>query len=56
LTPVQYESIDPAEFDRHIQIARNQLNDERFEARASEGRAMPMEQAIEYAPELSRSS
>jgi hypothetical protein len=42
-----------AEFDRHIQIARQQLGEATFEALASEGRAMTMEQAIDYALERS---
>jgi tetratricopeptide (TPR) repeat protein len=42
-----------AEFDRHIQIAREQLGEATFQALASEGRTMTMEQAIEYALELS---
>jgi tetratricopeptide (TPR) repeat protein len=44
---------DQAEFDHHIQIAREQLGEERFEALATEGRAMTMEQAIAYALETS---
>jgi hypothetical protein len=54
-TPFRYESIDRAEFDRHIQMARDGLGDVRFEALASEGRVIAMEQAIEYALEISRS-
>ena len=42
---------DRAEFDRHIQIARDQLGDTKFEALASQGRAMTMEQAVAYALE-----
>ena len=37
------------ECDSLVQIARDQLGEERFEALAVEGRAMPMEQAIAYA-------
>jgi predicted ATPase/class 3 adenylate cyclase len=44
---------DRAEFDRHIQIAREQLGEARFETIATEGRAMTMEQAIAYALEKS---
>lgn len=52
-TPFRYESIDRAEFDRHIQIARDQLGDVRFDSLASEGHAMALEPAIEYALEVS---
>jgi hypothetical protein len=38
-----------AEFDRHIQVAREHLGKKRFEALAGEGRAVTMEQAIAYA-------
>jgi tetratricopeptide (TPR) repeat protein len=48
-TSFQYEALDRAEFDRHIQIARDQLGEVQFEALAAEGRAMRIEQAIEYA-------
>ena len=40
---------DRVELDRHIQIAREKLGDTAFEALAAEGRAMTMEQAIDYA-------
>ena len=40
-----------AEFDRHVQIAYEQLGPDSFENHASQGRAMTMEQAIEYALE-----
>jgi hypothetical protein len=53
MTSFRYESIDHAEIDRHIQIAREQLGEERFEALSAEGRAMSIEQAIDYALELS---
>ena len=43
---------DRAEFDRHIQIAREQLGEERFEAIAAEGRALSLEQGIELALSL----
>jgi hypothetical protein len=36
--------------------SRDQLGDVRFEALATEGRAMAMEQAIEYALEISTRS
>jgi tetratricopeptide (TPR) repeat protein len=42
-------ALDRAEFDRHIQIARKQLGDAGFEALVAEGRAMTIEQAVEYA-------
>lgn len=45
----QIDPFDRAEFDRHIQIARGQLGNARFEALASEGRTMSIEQAIELA-------
>jgi predicted ATPase/transcriptional regulator with XRE-family HTH domain len=54
-TSVHYELIDRAEFEGHIQVARHQLGDVPFEAFAKEGRAMTLEQAIEYALEISRS-
>ena len=50
-TDHQIPAFDQAEFDRHIQMARDQLGEARFEALASEGRAMTMEQAIAYALE-----
>jgi hypothetical protein len=50
-TDYQIPPFDQAEFNRHIQIAREQLGEERFEALAEEGRAMTMEQAITYALE-----
>jgi hypothetical protein len=52
-TDYRFSRFDQAEFDRHLQIAREQLGGERFEALATEGHAMTMEQAIEYALELS---
>jgi tetratricopeptide (TPR) repeat protein len=48
-TGFRYEPMDRAEFDRHIQIARDQLGVIRFETLASEGYAISMEQAVEYA-------
>lgn len=42
---------DRAEFDRHIQIARDQLGEARFEALAAVGRSMTLEQAVAYALE-----
>lgn len=56
MTDYRIPSFDHAEFDRHLQIAREQLGGERFEALATEGRAMTMEQAIEYAFEISANS
>jgi predicted ATPase len=50
-TGFRYEPIDRAEFDRHIQITRDQLGETAFEALAAEGRLMTMEQAIRYALE-----
>jgi predicted ATPase/class 3 adenylate cyclase len=52
----QLERFDRAEFDRHIQIAREQLGTAKFEAIASEGRAVPMGRAIDYAIEISTRS
>ena len=49
MTDYHFSPLDYAELDRHIQIARNQLGDVKFEALAAEGRAMTMEQAIAYA-------
>lgn len=43
------DPFDRTEFDRHIQVARNLLDSTTFEALASEGRTMSMEQAIESA-------
>jgi tetratricopeptide (TPR) repeat protein len=40
---------DRAEFDRHIQIARDQLGNATFEMLSNEGRTMTIEQAIELA-------
>jgi hypothetical protein len=48
-TSFQYETIDRAEFDRHIQLAHDQLGDARFDVLASEGQAMRLDQAVEYA-------
>ena len=50
-TDYSFPTFDRAEFDRHIQIARDQLGEARFEALAAEGRAMTMEQAVAYALE-----
>ena len=47
----QISRLDQAEFDRHIQMAREQLGTDKFENLANEGRAMTMEQAVEYALE-----
>ena len=49
--PFRYDPKDRAEFDRHIQMARDQLGNARFESLVAEGRAMAMEQAIAYALE-----
>ena len=48
-TDYRIPPFDRAEFDRHIQIAREQLADVMFEALSAEGRAMTMEQAVAYA-------
>jgi hypothetical protein len=40
---------DRAEFDRHIQIARDQLGNAIFDLLFNEGRMLTMEQAIELA-------
>jgi tetratricopeptide (TPR) repeat protein len=53
MTDYHIPPFDRAEFDRHIQIAREQLGEERFEALFVEGRGMSMEHAINYALELS---
>lgn len=42
---------DLAEFDRHIQIAREHLGGANFEVLVAEGRTMTMEEAVEYALE-----
>jgi predicted ATPase/DNA-binding XRE family transcriptional regulator len=47
-------TFDQAEFGRHIQIAREQLGEARFETHATEGRALTLEQAIAYALENSQ--
>ena len=44
-------SYDRVESDSLIQIAREQLGEERFEALAAEGRATMVEQAVAYALE-----
>jgi len=41
---------DRAEFDRHIQIARDLLGNTTFDLHSNEGRTMTIEQAIAYAP------
>jgi predicted ATPase len=45
-------ALDQKEFDRHIQLARDQLGKSAFEAFSNEGRAMTMQQATEYALEV----
>jgi predicted ATPase/transcriptional regulator with XRE-family HTH domain len=50
-TDYRIPPFDRDEFDRHIQIARDQLGETRFEALAAEGHAMTLEQAIAYALE-----
>lgn len=58
-----FESLDyrisrfnQAEFDRHIQIAREQLGENTFQELQAVGRAMTIEQAIDYALESSATS
>lgn len=46
-----YMPRERSEFERHIQIAREQLGEERFEVLTAEGRAMTVEQAVAYALE-----
>ena len=53
MTEFRIPAFDQTEFDRHIQIAREQLSETLFETLAAEGRAMTMEQAIDYALERS---
>ncbi len=43
------DQFDRAEFDRHIQIARDQLGNTLFDALCEEGCTMTMEQAIDFA-------
>ena len=50
-TDYRIPAFDQAEFYRHIQIARVQLGEAKFETLQTEGRAMTMEQAIAYALE-----
>ena len=50
-TDYRIPAFDRGEFNRHIQIARDELGDTAFEAFAAEGRAMTMEQAVAYALE-----
>lgn len=45
--------LDRAEFDRHIQIAHQQLGEATFEALAAEGRVLTVEQAIALALQVS---
>jgi tetratricopeptide (TPR) repeat protein len=49
-TSYKYPSYDMAEFERHIQLARQQLA-ETFKVFVEEGRSMTLEQAIEFALE-----
>jgi predicted ATPase/class 3 adenylate cyclase len=48
-TDYRIQPFDHAEFERHIRNAREQLGDSKFEALATEGRGMAIEQAIDYA-------
>jgi non-specific serine/threonine protein kinase len=45
----QFPPVDRAEFERHIQIAREQLGEERFSTAQSAGHTLTLEQAIELA-------
>jgi len=45
------EPFDRAEFDRHIQFARDQLGEATFNTLSGEGRTMTTEQAVEFAKE-----
>jgi tetratricopeptide (TPR) repeat protein len=49
ISDFQTNRFDRAEFDRHIQIARDQLGHARFETLASEGRMLSIEEAIKLA-------
>jgi hypothetical protein len=49
----QRPPVEQADVDRHLALARAQLDEAAFEASWAEGRAMTMEQAIEYALEKS---
>jgi tetratricopeptide (TPR) repeat protein len=51
-TEYRIPPFDQAEFDRHIQIAREQLGGAAFEALVTTGRAMTLEQAIDLALSL----
>ena len=42
-------TLDRAEFERHIQIAREQLGEEQFEAGSVKGRAMTLDQTLDLA-------
>jgi predicted ATPase/DNA-binding XRE family transcriptional regulator len=48
---IPYTPFDRAIFDLHIRMARDEFEEEKFEALVAEGRAMTMEQAIAYALE-----
>lgn len=50
-TGYKYRPFFQAIFDRHSEVARNQLGQAAFEALAAEGRAMTMEQVVAYALE-----
>jgi len=54
MTDYRIPPFDLAEFDRHIQFAREQLGEVAFEVLAAEGRAMTIEQAVTYALENNR--
>jgi len=47
--PDRTPPLDRVEFERHLQLAREQLGEERFHAMHIEGCAMSMEQAIDVA-------
>jgi len=45
------EAFDWAEFERHVQKARQQIGEDRFASLAAEGRGMSVDQAVAYALE-----
>lgn len=50
-TDYRFSAFDRAEFDRHLQIARKQIEEIKFGTLAAEGRALTMEQTISVALE-----
>jgi predicted ATPase/transcriptional regulator with XRE-family HTH domain len=51
-----YSPLDQAEFDRHMQIARQELGQDQFLALEKEGRQMEMDDAIDLAFEMKSAS